>query len=100
MSKAPSPEGVEQPPASLLERLRAEPDRAPEIVALAAGERFAGPARRFADRLRALGHPPDEIARQAVRRHARMARAEGAVVGAGGALTVVPDLVALAWLQS
>lgn len=100
MTQAPSPEGVEEPPASLLARLRAEPDRAPEIVALAAAERFAGPARRFAERLRAQGHPPEEIAGQAVRRHARMARAEGAVVGAGGALTVVPDLAALAWLQS
>ncbi len=100
MSEAPSPEGAPGPPASLLERLRAEPERAPELVALAAAERFAGPARRFAERLRAQGHRPEEIARQAVRRHARMARAEGAVVGAGGAVTVVPDLVALAWLQS
>ena len=100
MTQAPAPEGVEEPPGSLLDRLRAEPDRAPEIVALAAAERFAAPARRFAERLRAQGHSPVEIARQAVRRHARMARAEGAVVGAGGAITVVPDLLALAWLQS
>ncbi len=100
MTAPPSQEGVEEPPASLLERLRAEPDRAPEILVLAAAARFAEPARRFAERLRAQGHPPEEIARQAVRRHARLARAEGAVVGAGGAITVVPDLVALAWLQS
>lgn len=100
MTEAPSPEGVEGPPASLLERLRAEPDRAPEIIALAAAERFAHPARAFADRLRLQGHPPEEIASQAVRRHVRLARAGGAVVGAGGAITVVPDLVALAWLQS
>ena len=100
MSEGPSPEAVEETPASLLERLRAEPERAPEIVALAAAERFAPPARRFAERLRAEGHPPAEIARHAVRRHARMARAEGAVVGAGGAVTVVPDLLALVWLQS
>ena len=100
MTEAPSPEGVEGPPASLLERLRAEPDRAPEILALAAAERFADPARAFSDRLRGQGHRPEEIAGQAVRRHVRLARAGGAVVGAGGAMTVIPDLVALAWLQS
>jgi len=100
VTRGPSPEAVEEPPASLLDRLRAEPDRAPEIVALAAAERFAPPAGRFSERLRAQGHPPEEIAHQAVRRHTRMARAEGAVVGAGGVITVVPDLVALAWLQS
>lgn len=100
MTRGPSPEAVEEPPASLLARLRAEPDRAPEIVALAAAERFAAPAGRFSERLRVQGHPPEEIARKAVRRHTRMARAEGAVGGSGGAITVVPDLVALAWLQS
>lgn len=100
MSQAHPPEGAPEPPASLLEQLRAEPERAPEIVALAAAERFAGPARGFAERLRAQGRPPAEIAHEAVRRHVLMARAEGAVVGAGGALTVIPDLAALAWLQS
>jgi hypothetical protein len=100
VSEALSPDGAAEPPASLLERLRAEPDRAAEIVALAAAERFAGPARRFVDCRRAEGHGPENIARHAVRGHVRIARAEGAVVGAGGAVTVIPDLCALAWLQS
>jgi hypothetical protein len=93
-------EHVERPPESLLRSLRAEPERAPELVALAAGARFATPARRFAASMRAHGHPPEEIARRAVRRHTRLARAEGAALGFGGALTVAPDLVALAWIQS
>src|SRR5918997_1266867 len=49
---------------------------------------------------RGAGPDPGEIPRHAVRRHTRLARAEGAVLGAGGALTAAPDLVALAWLQS
>ena len=100
MTTQPEAERVEEPPESLLRRLRAEPERAPEIVALAAADHFAGPARRFGERMRGRGHEPEEIARHAVRRHTRLARAEGAVLGAGGALTAAPDLVALAWLQS
>ena len=92
-------ERVEEPPHSLLGRLRAEPERAPEIIALAAAERFAGPARRYAERGRAHGHSPERIARLAVRRHVRLARAEGAVTGVAGALTAVADLVGLAWIQ-
>jgi hypothetical protein len=48
----------------------------------------------------AHGHSPEETARIAVRRHTRLARAEGAVVGLGGAVTAAADLVALAWVQS
>jgi EcsC family protein len=93
-------ERVERPPESLLKLLRAEPERAPELIALAAADRFAAPARRFAERLGAEGHPPEEIARRAVRRHVRLAQAEGAALGIGGALTAAADLVALAWIES
>ena len=96
----PEIEGVEAPPATLRERLLAQPERAPEIIALAASDRFAEPARRWAERMAAHGHSPEEMGRMAVRRHARLARAEGAVVGLGGAMTSAADLVALAWLQS
>jgi hypothetical protein len=93
-------EAVEAPQATLRERLLAQPERAPEIIALAASERFAEPARRWAERMAWHGHPPEEMARMAVRRHVRLARAEGAVVGLGGAMTSIADLLALAWLQS
>jgi len=88
------------PPESLLGQLRAEPERAPELIALAAAARFAAPARRFVERMRAHGDSPDEIGRRAVRRHVHLARAEGAALGVGGVATAAVDLVALAWLES
>jgi hypothetical protein len=36
----------------------------------------------------------------AKKRHATMARFEGAATGVGGIVTMVPDLVALAWIQA
>ena len=36
----------------------------------------------------------------AKRRHATMARFEGAATGIGGIFTVIPDLVGLAWIQT
>ena len=36
----------------------------------------------------------------AKKRHATLARFEGAATGVGGIVTMVPDLVALAWIQS
>jgi hypothetical protein len=41
-----------------------------------------------------------ELAEMAKRRHASLARFEGAATGVGGFVTLVPDLVALAWIQS
>lgn len=88
-------------PDSLWERLRADPVRAPEHVALAAAERHAPAAAAWAaekrGRLAVSGH---ELGRMAKRRHATMARFEGAATGVGGIFTAVPDLVLLAWIQS
>ncbi len=100
MSAGPGIEGVEAPPSTLRERLAAEPERAPELIALAASERFAEPARRWAERMAAQGHSPEQAARTAVKRHTRMARFEGAVLGIGGITTAAADLVGLAWVQS
>ena len=36
----------------------------------------------------------------AKRRHATLARFEGAATGVGGIITLVPDMVGLAWIQS
>ena len=92
-------ERVERPPASLWERIRAEPDRAPEYIALAAADRF-GPTAEEWVRVAGAGHTPEELARIAFKKHVRMARLEGAALGVGGAITVGPDLVALLWIQS
>jgi len=92
---------AEPAPSGLLERLRADPARAPEQLALAAAERHGPWARRWADELRGrYGFGPDELAARAKRSHAALARTSGAVTGLGGAVGIVPDLVGLAWLQS
>ena len=88
-------------PESLWARLRAEPLRAPEHIALAAADRHAPAAATWAAEKRArftVSHT--ELARMAKRRHAAMARFEGAATGVGGFVTAGPDLVLLAWIQS
>ena len=99
MSPSTEIEHLERPPASLWQRIRAEPDRAPEYIALAAAERF-GPAAEEWVRIAGPGHTPDELAKLAFRKHVRMARLEGGALGIGGAITAAPDLVALMWIQS
>jgi hypothetical protein len=98
MSEPDLSEGVGRPPESLIARLRAEPDRAPEHIALASAERFGPQAERWVGLWSATA--PDKLARIAYRKHVRLARVEGAALGMGGIVTAVPDLVALAWIQS
>jgi EcsC family protein len=89
------------PPASLWERLRADPLRAPEHVALAASEYHAPAAAAWADRRRRVyGTDGKTLAQMARRRHVNLASVEGAATGVGGFITMVPDLVGLAWIQS
>ena len=92
-------EHLEQVPDSLWRRLRAQPDRAPELIALAAAERFGPQAERWV-RVAGPGHTPGELARIAVTKHVRLSRVEGAALGLGGGLTAAADLVALIWIQS
>jgi hypothetical protein len=90
---------LERPPKRLWDRLLAEPDRAPEYIALAAAERF-GPQAAAWVRSAGAGHTPEELARVAFKKHVRLARLEGGALGVGGAITAAPDLVALLWIQS
>jgi hypothetical protein len=89
----------EGPPKRVWDRILAEPDRAPEYIALAAAERF-GPQAAAWVRDAGAGHTPAELARVAFKKHVRMARLEGGALGAGGIITVAPDVVALLWIQS
>lgn len=84
-------------PASLLERIRADPVRAPEYIALYAAERHGPAAQAWAAGRRG---PPEKLARRAKRVHARYARTSGAVTGIGGVITMVPDMAAAVWIQS
>jgi hypothetical protein len=87
--------------ASLIARLRADPARAPEALALAAAARHAPAAREWLAQQRAKGRTePAGLAARARRNHGRLARLEGAASGLGGIVTVLPDLVAVAWIQS
>ena len=92
-------EQLESVPESLWRRIRAEPDRAPEFIALVAAERF-GPAAEEWVRVAGGGHTPQRLAKIAYRKHVRLARLEGATLGIGGFWTAAPDLVALIWIQS
>lgn len=99
MSHAAAPwESVLEPPRRLLARLREDPLRAPEHIALAAAEVHAPQAAKWAERYRNV--EPRKLAEMARRRHARLASVEGAATGVGGIVTMIPDLVGLAWIES
>ena len=88
-------------PPGLWDRLRLDPIRSPEHIALAASKTFAPQAQRWAEEKRSrYAVQPAELAKMAKKRHATLARFEGAATGVGGAITIVPDLVGLAWIQS
>jgi EcsC protein family len=84
-------------PASLLRRIREDPVRAPEYIALAAAERHGPAAAAWVAEQRGA---PRELAKRAKRTHARWARLSGGVTGLGGALTMLPDMAAAVWIQS
>ena len=90
---------IERPPQRVWERILAEPDRAPEYIALAAAERFGPQAEEWV-RIAGAGHTPERLARIAFKKHVRLARLEGGALGIGGVVTAAPDLVALLWIQS
>jgi hypothetical protein len=93
--------GLRSLPQSLWSRLREDPARAPEHLALAAAEAH-GPAARdwVAARASRYATSPRELAQMAKKRHATLARFGGAAGGVGGFVTVLPDLAATAWIQS
>jgi uncharacterized protein (DUF697 family) len=98
VDEVPELDAVEAVPESLWKRIRERPDRTPEHVAIAAAEHFAAPAASWAAMMRAH-HDPADAAGIARRKHVWLSRLEGAALGIGGAVTAVPDAVALAWIQ-
>ncbi|HEY8866040.1 MAG TPA: EcsC family protein [Solirubrobacteraceae bacterium] len=88
-------------PAELWERLRADPVRAPEHIALASA-RIHGPqaAAWVAKRRAEAAHHPRGLALMARKRHVHLARAGGFVTGFGGFTMMAPDLAAAVWIQS
>lgn len=88
-------------PEGLWDKLRADPVRAPEHIALAAAERHAPAAAAWLAQRRGMyAYEGRQLAVMAKKRHAALARFGGAITGVGGFVTVIPDLAALAWIQS
>jgi hypothetical protein len=98
---AESDESAPKPPETLLVRLRDDPVRAPEHIALAAADTFGPPAARWAEQARRAGrYHPHTLGEMARKRHSTIAGMTGAATGFGGLVTMVPDLISLAWLQA
>jgi EcsC protein family len=95
------PESDTRVPKRLWERVRADPVRAPEHVALLAAELHAPAAAAWAAEKRSrFAVDGRKLALMAKKRHAGLARMEGAATGVGGIFTFLPDVVLLAWIQS
>ena len=86
-------------PDPLWQQIRDRPERSPELIALAAAERFAGPAEAWV-RIAGVGHSPESLAKEAYKKHVRLARAEGLAFGLGGIVTSAFNLAGLAWIQA
>lgn len=90
------------PPAGLWDRMKADPQYAPEHLALEAVRRLGPEARDWAAATRAR-YPaanPDGLAGMAVSRFTNHARLSGAVSGAAGLPGAVIDIGVLAWTQA
>ena len=90
---------LERPPSSLWRSVLAQPERAPELIALAASDRFGPQAAEWV-RVAGAGHSPEKLAKVAYKKHVRISRLEGGALGIGGVFTAGPDMVALLWIQS
>ena len=90
------------PPGTLWERMRADPQYAPEHLALEAVRRLGPEARDWAARTRTTRPElsDDALAALAVKRFTNLARLSGAVSGATGLPGAVVDVGVLAWTQA
>jgi uncharacterized protein (DUF697 family) len=97
-----TPEAATELPAGLWDRMRSDPQYAPEHLALEAVRRLGPQARAWADRARAERPDldADALAQQAIRKFVKLARLSGAVSGAAGLPGAVVDVGVLAWTQA
>jgi hypothetical protein len=96
------PDELTAPSGGLWQQMRADPQYAPEHLALEAVRRLGPPAQAWAERMRAI-HPgihPDILAQWAIKRFLNHARLSGAVSGAAGLPGAVVDVGVLAWTQA
>jgi len=86
-------------PDPVWKRILTEPERAPELIALAASQRFAEPAERWVE-IAGAGHSPESLAGVAFTKHVRLSRVEGLALGLGGIVTAAGNLAGLLWIQA
>lgn len=86
-------------PDPIWRRILSEPERAPELIALAAADRFAEPAARWVQ-IAGAGHDAHSLSRVALTKHVRLARVEGFGLGFGGIATSAVNLGGLLWIQA
>jgi hypothetical protein len=99
--REPNPETV-APTGTLWTQMKADPQYAPEHLALEAVRRLGPEAAQWTERCRS-DHPgitPDALADLAIRRFTTLARISGAVSGATGLTGAVLDVGVLAWTQA
>jgi EcsC protein family len=90
------------PPASLWDRMKDDPQYAPEHLALEAVRRLGPEAHKWVARVRAARPEltPDGLAEVAQKKFVNYARFSGAVSGAAGLPGAVVDVGVLAWTQA
>lgn len=96
------PDETELPPSNLWAKMKADPEYAPEHLALEAITRLGPEAARWVEKTRARypGIPADTVAQIATRRFVTYARLSGAAAGATGLPGAVIDVGVLAWTQA
>ena len=90
---------AERLPEKLWRQILAQPERAPELIAVAAAKRFADPAAKWVQ-VAGHGRDPDKLAKKAYRKHVHLSRVEGLAFGFGGALTSAGNVAGLGWVQA
>ena len=90
------------PPSGLWQKMKADPEYAPEHLTLEAVTRLGPQAAAWVERTRARypGIPADTVAQIAIRRFTTYARLSGAAAGATGLPGAVIDIGVLAWTQA
>lgn len=103
LGPAPSADSVDDgPPPGLWQKMRADPEYAPEHLAIEAVTRIGPKMVIELQKLRAQnpGAPADALANMVVYRYTNHARLSGAVSGAVGLAGAVLDVGVLAWTQA
>ena len=92
-------QAMERLPDPLWRQILDRPERAPELIALAAAKRFSDPAAEWV-RETSAWHKPHKLAHKAYAKHVHLSRGEGLVLGLGGITTSAANVVGLGWIQA